>query len=88
MPDFKDHPLSIGEIKSDRTGDGSQWTPRDVLVKMLRDIDSGAVNPDVLVVAWGELSANGKRQGHFYQSTPDGFLSLGLMQATIFKMQD
>jgi hypothetical protein len=88
VTDFKDQPLSIAEIKADRTGDGAQWTPRDVLVKMLREIDSGVARPDVLVVAWGELDANGKRQGHFFQSTVDGFISLGLMQSTIFKMQD
>ena len=85
--DFSKHPVSIGEIKSDKAGDGGLWTPRDVLVKMLRTNDSGEVVPDVLVVAYGELK-NGKREGHFWQSTPDGMLSLGLMQATIFKMQD
>lgn len=94
MTDFKDHPVSLGEIKSDRTGDGSQWTPRDVLVKMLRDIDSGVARPDVLVVAWSEpppadaQDARKERRGHFLQSTNDGLLSLGLMQSTIFKMQD
>lgn len=85
--DFSNHPLSIGEIKSGRLCDGSKWTPRDVLVKMLRDIDSGAIYPDLLVVAYSEV-VNDARMGHFQQSTPDGMLSLGLMQATIFKMQD
>jgi hypothetical protein len=84
---FAEHPVSIGEIQSDRSGDGKKWTPRDVLVKMLRMIDSGEVSPDVLVVAYGEMR-DGNRQGHFWQSTPDGMLSLGLMQSTIFKMQD
>jgi hypothetical protein len=84
--DFSAYPLSVGELKSDSSGDGSQWTPRDVLVKMLRMIDSGEASPDVLVVAWGE-HVNGRRQADFWQSTPDGLLSLGLMQATIFEMQ-
>lgn len=87
MDDFTNHPLSIGETRADRNRDGSLWSPREVLVTMLRDIDSGKIQPDVLVVAWGEIM-DGKRRGHFYQSTPDGLLSLGLMQSTIFKMQD
>jgi hypothetical protein len=87
MDDFSNHPPSIGETRADRSGDGSLWSPREVLVAILRDIDGGKIQPDVLVVAWGEVGA-GKRQGHFNQSTHDGLLSLGLMQATIFKMQD
>jgi hypothetical protein len=53
----------------------------------LRDIDSGKCNPDLLVVAYSEV-VDGKRMGHFWQATPCGLLSLGLMQSTIFKMQD
>ena len=87
IDNFSEHPVSVGEVKSSKTGDGIDWTPRDVLVKMLRMIDSGEASPDVLVIAWGER-INGRRQAHFRQSTPDGLLSLGLMQATIFKMQE
>lgn len=87
MDDFTNHPLYIGETRSERNRDGSLWSPREVLVAMLRDIDAGKIQPDVLVVACGER-VDGKRHGHFYQSTPDGLLSLGLMQSTIFKMQD
>lgn len=39
--DYSDHPLSITEIKSDKTNRGSDWTPRDALIALLRDIDSG-----------------------------------------------
>jgi hypothetical protein len=84
---FAEHPVSINEVKSERSGDSADWTPRDVLVKVLRMIDSGEISPDVLVVAYGQ-HVEGKRTGHFWQSTPDGMLSLGLMQSTIFKMQD
>ena len=84
---FTDSPVSVGEILASRNGDGAKWTPREALVKILRMIDSGESSPDVLVIAYGEL-IDGVRQGHFFQSTPDGLLSLGLMQSTIFKMQD
>jgi hypothetical protein len=87
MTDFGDHPVSLAELKAERSHDATTWTPRDVLLKMLRDIDSGKCNPDLLVVAYSEV-VNGKRSGHFWQATPCGLLSLGLMQSTIFKMQD
>lgn len=41
--DFKDHPPSIAEIKSDKSQNGSDWTPRDALIALLRDIDSGKI---------------------------------------------
>jgi len=84
---FAEHPISLGEVKSERNGDGAEWTPRDVLVKTLRMIDSGEISPEVLVVSYS-TKVEGKRTGRFWQSTPDGLLSLGLMQATIFEMQD
>lgn len=87
MTDFSDHPVSIAEIKAVERYDGTMWSPRDVLVRMLRDIDSGTCNPDILVASYSEV-VDGKRKGHFWQATPCGMLSLGLMQSTIFKMQD
>ena len=87
MEDFSNHPASLAEVRADREVDGKLWSPRDVLIKLLRDIDSGKIKPDVLVVAYSEV-VNDKREGHFWQSTTDGMLSLGLMQSTIFKMQD
>jgi hypothetical protein len=87
MTDFSDHPVSLSEIKAERDLDGKAWTPRDVLLKLLRDIDSGKCNPDLLVVSYSEV-VDGKRSGRFWQATPCGLLSLGLMQSTIFKMQE
>jgi hypothetical protein len=87
MTDFSDHPFSLAETKAERDLDGKAWTPRDVLLKLLRDIDSGKCNPDLLVVAYSEV-VDGERMGHFWQATPCGMLSLGLMQSTIFKMQE
>ncbi len=41
--DYSKHPPTINEIKSDKTGNGSDWTPRDALIALLRDIDSGKI---------------------------------------------
>lgn len=49
--DFKDHPPSITEIKSDKSNRGSDWTPRDALIALLRDIDSGNINVQAVFIA-------------------------------------
>ena len=41
--DFANHPPTINEIKSDKTGNGAAWTSRDVLIALLRDVDSGNI---------------------------------------------
>jgi hypothetical protein len=56
--------------------DASQWSPRDVLVQMIRDIDAGVVVPASLVVAWtSEVPGGGVTGGYLvsartvYEST-------------------
>lgn len=38
---FKDHPPTIGEIRSQKNERAEQWSPRDALINILRLIDSG-----------------------------------------------
>ena len=47
IEDFKGHPQSIAEIKADREGDGSLWTPRDALIALLREIYPDVPTADV-----------------------------------------
>lgn len=58
--DFANHPVSIAEAraqKPDDRYDPRTWTPRDVLIDMLRDIDSGKLNPQSLIIIMqGEAS--------------------------------
>lgn len=55
------------------------WTPRDVLLEMLRMIDAGEAAPDVLVLCFSETTAPGVRKTAFRQSSPDNLVSLGLL---------
>lgn len=41
--DFANHPKSITEIKSDRSNSAKDWTPRDVLIDVLRASGADAV---------------------------------------------
>lgn len=83
MSEFAGHPQSITEAKVDRTHDARDWTPRDVLIRMLRDIDEGKINPDALVVSYRD-----GRRAHFWSASPDSLVSIGLLQRTIFQMQE
>ena len=51
--DFSARPKSVAEIRADREADGRLWTVRDMLISLLRDLDSGVRRPDVAVVALG-----------------------------------
>ena len=48
---FKDHPKSLGEVRSDRSQKASDWTPRDALIDVLRQIDNG-VDVTSLIVSY------------------------------------
>jgi hypothetical protein len=44
--DFSEAPVSIGEARAQRTKGGADiWSVREMLVAVLRDIDSGRINP-------------------------------------------
>ena len=87
MTDYSNHPPSITEARADRAEDGTLWKPRDVLIALLRRIDSGE-DVDALVVCWRTRHPDEPSTGHFYQAMEDPLVTLGLMANTIYKMQN
>ncbi len=83
---FKDYPKSIAEIQSDRNGDASAWSPRDVLISMLREIDNQDVAADSLVVCFREKSDGGGYKTGFRSSGPDIHTVLGLLRLVEHKL--
>ncbi len=49
---YADAPRTITEIRSDKTGNSKDWTPRDALISILRDIDSGAIAVEQVVIVF------------------------------------
>lgn len=47
---FAEHPISIAEARSSKTDLARDWSPRDVLVALLREIDKGDLDIDAVVV--------------------------------------
>lgn len=47
---FANEPQSISELRANKTSNGRDWTPRDVLIYLLREIDNGTIKPNACVV--------------------------------------
>lgn len=82
--DFAETPKSITEIRSDRDGKASSWTPRDVLVALLRDIDSGKEAPTALVVCYAvpNPERDGARIIAHKISSPDIITTIAMLEGT------
>lgn len=81
MDDFSNAPQGIGEIRSDKTEKASDWTPRDVLVYLLRAIDSGDLpKVDALFVAYRYEGERGIKTARYCNSAPDITVALGTIE--------
>lgn len=77
---YKNHPVSLGEIKSEKSHDSEHWTPRECLISMLREIDNG-FNPETLVICLTyKNEGDTKLRFRFSQSSKDGLHSVGLLE--------
>ncbi len=85
MESFADHPKSIGELRSDRTDRCTDWTPRDALIDVLRQLDAGAIKPDALIVCWRE-TVDGNEKAHCRLAAPSILLGLGLLAHTSIRL--
>lgn len=86
---FADYPKSVGELKSDKTQDSSDWSPRDVLIHALREIDNGSIDPTALVLVIKPKSNDPEKPSsrtRFLVSSPDIHITLGLLPSAMIKM--
>lgn len=77
---YAEAPPSITELRSLRDGDGRKQTPRDVLIRVLRDLDAGKINPDAMFVAWREPCKDDPNNRHigFEWAGPDVDIGLAV----------
>lgn len=83
--DFSKYPKSVGEARSEASERASDWTPREALISMLRDIDSGKVKTDALVICFRR--PDGQKPG-FVIASPDPLVTLGLLERTKFRIHE
>jgi hypothetical protein len=84
---FTNEPMSITEVRSLTEDSAREWTPRDVLVHLLRDIDSGKLDMDALVVLYRYTAPEGKvGNTSWMTSSPDPYTSLGIVRLNELKV--
>lgn len=50
--DYTKEPISLSEVKAIKNGDCTLWTPRDALVNLLRDVDSGEIKIETIFIGF------------------------------------
>lgn len=87
VDDYSKAPQTISEIRAHRDGLGSAWTPRDALVRMLRDIDNGIVAPDALVILYREPGATPQTHyTNFYIACANFHEAIGIVASGKYDM--
>jgi hypothetical protein len=81
--DFSNHTVSIGEAKAAKHHDAALWTPRDVLIKALREIDSGEIKPDHVMLVFATVDVDGDTEQTYFRSVPSTFYSVDMLSAAI-----
>lgn len=84
--DYSKAPQSITELRSQKDGDASKQTVRDVLIQALRDLDSGEESPDCCVVIFGTKHADGGASTTHYQRTDNRYECRGLISDALQNM--
>lgn len=87
LDNFADAPVSVSEIRSDKSTSARDWTPRDVLVSMLRALDRGEIKPEAVVIVYREPGSDQhSTRTCFYASSPDVHVTLGLIELGKLKL--
>jgi hypothetical protein len=86
VENFADHPKSITEVRAERSESARDWTPRDVLIDLLRAIDEKKLDPDAVVVVVRPRAPEGIAQVHYRIASPDIHTTLGMLSSATFKI--
>lgn len=82
---YADYPQSVNELRCARSGNAADWSPREILIQLLREIDAGRLKPEAFVAVYRE-----KREGGYWtdfcSSCPDSQVMLGLLESAKFLM--
>lgn len=81
--DYAQHPTSVTEAKADKSSDAADWKPRDALIKLLREIDSGQTNVDVVVVAYRFVNDDGSLSAGYLNASPEEDVALGVVARAV-----
>jgi hypothetical protein len=81
---FADYPESIADRRSDLSNSCTDWSPRDALINMLRDIDSGKIKTDVICICYRKEHDDGTAPTtSFCISSKDGHVTIGVVHVVL-----
>lgn len=78
--DYATAPKSLGELRAFKEGDYSKWTPRELLVFALREVDSGNSQIDGAILVYFCKQGRGTMTG-MRRANVDLLEALGLLEA-------
>lgn len=84
---FSEYPMTVGELKADKSQRADSWTPRDLLINLLRFIDKGSPVKEMVVAFQVEIE-NGGRQTSYAVSAPDVVTTLGMLERAKHKINN
>lgn len=85
---FADAPTTIGEARAQRDQSAAKWSPRDLLISLLREIDSGETKISALVVSYAVEHDDGALSHGYRNACPDNFTALGLLARAGHRLQE
>lgn len=83
---YGDAPISIGEHRANVSMNAADWSPREVILSVLRDMDNGIVEADAIVVVYRKMASKGIGDSAYVASSPDLQTTLGLLETAKFSM--
>lgn len=84
--DYSDQPASLSEQRALRSSNPGKWGPREMLVALLRRIDSGEMEePDHMVVCYGarDRESGHNSAGYLQAGNFSPFAQLGLLHTAL-----
>lgn len=85
--DFSHYPPTVGELRSGKSSSARDWKPRDALIDVLRDIDSGKIDPKALVVCMRSVNDDGTVRTHYRAATTDHHITVGVVYSALYHIQ-
>lgn len=83
--DFIGHPKTIGELRAEKSQNASHWTPRDMLVSMLRAIDEGKLAPNVMVICFSQAEGD-ESETNWWASSPNPLMTHGVVAKCAYRI--
>jgi len=82
---FANAPVSIAELRSDRNNSCIDWTPRDMLICMLREHDSGKTVLEDAILCY-KRKVNEDEFGYSYVLAGNGDICFAMLHMTSYRL--